>query len=306
MKCNFPPKPEPDPDPSIFDPLSPNFDPTYNITPPDLSSDITEEEQASLDALGAFADSLGISDSEVYEPEPYTDEQIEAYKEIVKKVPFSEEQQQMAGLLAVINNTHAYTMNLPDSYTPPELTGEFAKILETTISPGEGIAPPVFDRLSVEEIQEMHNQTVPFALPASEGELTAKEIVALPYDTETKINVITANNTKYSVIKHSVVNQIPQFNKRIPLSLREAINRSRVAEDAVIFLFNHLGLSLDTKITLSELLLKVALWEPNTPLDFSLFSLLSFNMPKGVQLKPAAVMNAVSGQEILYPILELY
>lgn len=79
--------------------------------------------------------------------------------------------------------------------------------------------------------------------------------------------------------------------------LRDALNKSKAAEDAIIYMFNLVNIPYQTKITLSELILKVLGWDTNIPIDPTILQLMSFNLPAEIKLNVAYVMMTMGKSE---------
>lgn len=179
-----------------------------------------------------------------------------------------------------------------------EAEGDFGSVGGSSKTPicEEGIKLSQDKQGSLTQIQDFTVTSKP---------ISAKELGNFDIDVDTHINLVGPN--QISVIKHSVSNMKVTPDSRPFLSggIREAINRSKAQEAAVIFLFNKLNLPYDTKITLSELLLSAAKFDKKTPLDATILSLLSMNLPQEVVLNIGYVMMALGKTEPPCPILML-
>lgn len=177
---------------------------------------------------------------------------------------------------------------------PPLPGSEFA--------PGGGVIP---NAAGVEALRAGQRGALCETVGFGERPPTLEELAKKPIDCECKIRLVLPPGRFVTPIKHAIIvnDSDGVLNNERATGLRDALNKSKAQEPAVRYLFDHLKLPYNYKITLSELLLKSATWNTTTPIDPTVLFLLSENLPQGVKLHTAYVMMMMSGSEPPVPAL---
>lgn len=128
---------------------------------------------------------------------------------------------------------------------------------------------------------------------------THKELFESTYDRDTKMNVVVPDGSTTSQIGFSnlVQSNTPIIGNKPMSGLRDALNRSKIKDEAAIKAFDLLGYPYNLKITLSELLLDLSGMKRNTPIDPFVLALIANTLQGKISINFGYVMSAMGGVE---------
>lgn len=177
-----------------------------------------------------------------------------------------------------------------DRQESPPVSGDIA-------APGGGVVPGL---AGIQALTKNQKPALAEGVEFGSKPTSYEELLKAPIDTTTKLHIVpSVPGSTSSVITFSKICSSGDciINGSRMKGLRDALNRSKVSEDAVIHMFNKLQLPFQTKITLSELILRIVGWDTNIPIDPMVLNLIALNLTGQVKMNVTYVMMTMAGSE---------